>query len=363
MWGVDTRYIRKGLTLLRNRNFRLTSILAPLAGLLLASTNLHAQDNVPILSGALAYVNTTQGGATTFQPILAPVLVVPFGNHILVESRADIRGFFAPENGTSGPYQGQFFAALPFLQVDYIVNKHLTVSAGRFLTPFNIYNERLSPIWIANLQDAPVIFPIGTRTTASSNGGMVRGVAVAEPDWSLNYTAYFSALTTIENLQSGRAVGGRVGMFLPQIGVEFGASYQRFLQTGDYNAAGTYFTWQPPQIPLDVRAEYAHSPGGQGYWLEGALRFAKNRNATTRLSRLQGVARAQQFFKGQPTPQDFLPFTNVNQFDLGLNYFLPHDIRLNSSYGRQYISTGDANIWNIQITYRFLFPAWPGEHK
>jgi hypothetical protein len=53
----------------------------------------------------------------------------------------------------------------------------------------------------------------------------------------------------------------------------------------------------------------------------------------------------------------------VNQFDFGLNYYLPHEVRLNGSYGREYSTAGDANIWNVQVTYRFLFPAWPGEHK
>jgi hypothetical protein len=340
-----------------NRGFAL------LLGLICFLPGVHAQSDVPILSGALAFIGTTSGGATTYQPVLSPVLVAPFGEHWLIESRADVQGFFYQQNGTSGPYNGIFAAGLDYLQVDYIANPHLTVTAGRFLTPFNIYNERLSAVWIANLVDSPVIFTIGTRTSASSNGGMVRGVVVSHPKWLVNYTAYFSALTTTENLQSGRAAGGRTGLFLPQVGIEIGASYQRFLQSGDYNASGMYFTWQPPQIPLDVRGEYAHSPGGQGYWLEGAYRLASSRTSITWLGRLQVVGRIQQYFKGNPTPEDFLPAADVNQFDFGLNYYLPHNVRLNGSYGREYSPAGNANIWNFEISYRFLFPAWPGEHQ
>lgn len=333
-----------------------------LFALLCCATGLRAQSDVPILSGALAFVGNSTGGAVSYQPILAPVLVAPLGDHWLVESRAYIQGFIARQDGTSGPYNGQFFAGLDYLQVDYIANSHLTITAGRFLTPFNMYNERF-PVWIANLEDTPIIYVIGTRTTGSSNGGMVRGAAISHPAWSLNYAAFFSASTTTENLQSGRAAGGRVGLFLPDAGLEVGASYQRYLQDTHYNAAGTYFAWQPPEIPLDLRAEYAHSPGGQGYWLEGAYRLASSRNTSTWLGRLQAVARVQQFFKGTPTPQDFLPAVNVNQFDIGLNYYLPHEIRLNGSYGREFTSAGDSNVWNFAITYRFLFPAWPGEHK
>ena len=168
---------------------------AVLLGILWTASGLRAQSdppNVPILSGALAFLGSTTAGASTYQPMIAPVLVVPLGDKWLIESRADVQGFIARENGTSGPYNAQFSAALDYLQVDYIANTHLTITAGRFLTPFNIYNERLSAVWIANLEDSPIIFPIGTRTSASSNGGMVRGVAVARPTWLVNYTAYFS---------------------------------------------------------------------------------------------------------------------------------------------------------------------------
>lgn len=318
--------------------------------------------NVPILSGALAFQGTTTGGVNSFAPIIAPVLVAPLGNHWLIESRGEIQGFIARDHGRTGPYSGQFFGTFDYLQVDYIADPHLTVTVGRFLTPFNIYNERF-PLWVANLVNTPIIFTIGTRTSASSTGGMVRGVAVARPTWNLTYSAYASAATTTEHLQSGRAVGGRVGLFLPRAGVELGTSYQRFLQNGDSNIAGTYFAWQPPQIPLDIRAEYAHSPGGQGYWLEGAYRLASTRDIETWSSRLQVVGRVQQFFKGHPRPGDLLPSADVNQFDCGLNYYLPHNVRVNGSYGRQYSSAGNANIWNFEIVYRFLFPAWPGGHR
>jgi hypothetical protein len=324
---------------------------------------LHAQDNVPILSGALAFLGSSNGGVQAYQPVIAPVLVAPFGDHWLVEARADVQGYISREDGTTGPYSGIFAAGLDYAQLDYIANSHLTVTVGRFLTPFNIYNERLSALWIANLQDSPIIFTIGTRTSASSNGFMVRGDIVTRPTWVLNYTAYFSASTTTENLQAGRSAGGRTGVFLPRTGLEIGASYQRFLQSGDYNTSGAYFVWQPPPIPFDVRFEYAHSPGGQGYWLEGAYHLADSRNTSTWLSRVQVVGRIQQYIKGHPTPEDLLPSVNVNQFDFGLNYYLPHNVRLNGSYGRQYSSVGNANIWNFQITYRFLFPAWPGGHQ
>jgi len=146
-------------------------VLGTLIALLGIATSVCAQADVPILSGALAFNSSTTGGATTFQPTLAPVLVAPIGDHWLFEGRAQLLGFFFQQNGTSGPYNGQFFATLDYAQIDYIANPHLTISVGRFLTPFNIYNERFSAVWIANLQDSPLIFTIGTRSSSASMGG------------------------------------------------------------------------------------------------------------------------------------------------------------------------------------------------
>lgn len=349
---------------MRLRSKRLSRWRAVLLVSLCVAARAAAQSNVPIISGAAAFVGTDNQGIPFFQPILSPVLVVPLGDRWVIESRGLIQGVYLRENGRSGPYQGRFAATLDYAQVDYLANPHLTVTVGRFLTPFDIYNERFTALWIRNLQDPPIIYTIGTRTSASSNGGMLRGVALVQPNFNLTYAAYFSVLQTTENLQAGRAAGGRLGMFVPHQGVEAGISYQRFLQNQNYNAWGTYFSWQPPPVPLDVRAEYAHSPGGQGYWLEGAMHFAGSRGSTSWIGRLQGVARVQQFFAGNTfDPQNLLPRVDVNRFDLGLNYYLPHDIRVNGSYGRQYSSLGNGNIWNVQVTYRFLFPAWPGEHK
>jgi hypothetical protein len=188
----------------------------------------YAQSETPVISGAVGLLGAKDGALTFFQPVIAPVLAAPFGDRWLIEARADLRGFIARTNGT-GPYEGQFFPTLEYAQVDYNAASWLTVVAGRFLTPFNIYNERFSPIWIGNFQDAPIIFPIGTRTTGYSDGLMARGVLISRKSFQVNYAAYFSALSTIDHLESGRAVGGRTGVFFPKSRLELGVSYLFFL--------------------------------------------------------------------------------------------------------------------------------------
>jgi hypothetical protein len=331
--------------------------------LLSGAITVSAQSNIPIISGGIQYLNSTQGGATTFQPVIAPVVSIPIGQHWLIESRATFDEVIFRENGTSGPYHAQTFSSIDYLQLDYIANSHLTITVGEFLTPFNIYNERLTPVWIHNLSNGPLIFGIGTRTSGSSDGGMVRGVAVSHKNWELNYAAYFSALVNANHFGAGRTAGGRAGVFLPRQRLEVGASYQRFLQDVHLNSWGAYLVWQPYSAPLDLRAEYAHTRGGQGYWIEGAYRLSKFRGPDSWLGRLQAIGRVQQFFLGTPSPGDVLPGADTHQVDFGLNYYLPHNLRLNANYGRQFSVLGNSNIWNVQVTYRFLFPLIPGGSK
>jgi len=127
------------------------------------------------------------------------------------------------------------------------------------------------------------------------------------------------------------------------------------------NVAGAYAWWVPTDIPLQVRSEYAHSDQGQGYWIEGALRFTRKNEITTLASRIQPMVRVQQFFRGS-VPGGLLPGSDTNEADFGLNVYLPQEIRISSSYGRQFSSPTDFNIWNVGITYRFVLPL-AGRHS
>lgn len=340
-----------------------TRIALAIALLLAAAVGASAQGNTPIISGGIQYENATAGGATVFAPIISPVVTIPIGDRWLIESRGSFEELIFREDGTSGPYHAITFSSVDYLQLDYLVNPHMTIVVGDFLTPFNIYNERVAPIWIHNFNDAPLIAGIGTRTSGSSEGAQLRGVAVARKNWELNYSAYFSTLVNARQFASGRTAGGRVGVFVPGQRLEVGLSYQRFLQDLHLNSVGTYVVWQPQSTPLEVRAEYAHSRGGQGYWLEGAYRLSHVRGPDSWIGRLQPIARVQQFYTGTPSAGDANPPVDTQRVDFGFNYYLPHNIRANASYGRQFSSLGNANVWELQISYRFLFPLLPGGSK
>lgn len=322
-----------------------------------------AQENVPILSGGAGFLGATKGGVNSFQPVIAPVISVPLGDRWLIESRADLREFISRENGTSGPYQGEFFGTLEYLQLDFKANSLLTITAGRFLTPFGIFSERLSPIWINKFQDAPIITPIGTGR-GYNDGFMVRGALISRHSYSLNYAAYFSTLSTVNKLESERGAGGRVGIFLTRTRLEVGASYRRALQDTHMNSAGVDLSWSPYRAPLEIKGEWAHSPSGHGYWILASYRLSQLGGTDSALGRFEPVFRMQQFFRSQFIAGDSLPSSNTQRPEWGLNYYLPHVGRLNASYSRQYFSRAtDINVWEFGITYRFLFPLWPGESK
>jgi hypothetical protein len=310
---------------------------------------------VPVVSGGAAFVPFVQGGQTTLVSIISPVVLVPLGDNWLIESRGAFEGDFTRRDGT-GPFGGKIHKQLEYLQLDYIANRYLTVTAGRFLTPFGIFNERLYPAWIRNLQADPLILPL---EQSSSDGAMLRGGFSAAPNVNLNYAAYFSTLSTNATLASDRQVGGRLGAFLPKQRVEIGFSVQHLLQDSHANRFGVHFEWQPRSLPLDIRSEFADSESGRGYWIEPALRLSAVSHAAV-FAHTQVVGRFQQFFTKPGATNGSVPGADTKEPEVGLNYYFMDGLRATGSYGRQLSSAGNANIWTAGVTYRFAFPLGRG---
>lgn len=308
---------------------------------------------VPFLSGGLAFVPTWDAGNPTLVSIISPVLLVPLGSNVVFESRAEFEGDFQRRNGDSGNFTGAVEKSLEYAQLDYSANRYVTISAGRFLTPFNIFNERLYPNWIRNTQTDPLIFPIAT---GSDNGLMFRGGVTLNQRITFNYAAYFSALSALDHLESERHAGVRAGLFLPSERLEIGMSVQHQLQDEYLNRFGFHLQWQPVRVPFELRSEGTYSrQEGQGLWIEGAYRF---RNlGSNLLRRAQLVARTQAFFAG-PLSNDNpdLPSIDARRTEFGVNYYLNDGWKLLASGGRTFTPVGDSNVWTVGMTYRFVMP-------
>lgn len=312
----------------------------------------------PYVSGGGGFITSTKGGNTTYIPVIAPEFVASLGEHLLVESRATVLESYFPRGGVQQGYRHDAFLGLSFLQADVIASPHFTVVAGEFLTPFGTYNERLSPIWISNFEEAPLIFSIGTMGTASSVGGMVRGSAYSNDALNLSYVAYFSALSTNQQFDAERSTGGRLSAYFPRQGLEAGFSFGRLLQNTHENYGGAHLWWEPAGSQFRFRSELARAPHAYGYWAEADYRLAHFGGEQSLVGRLEPVFRMQQTFRSAADPEDGLPFANTRRADFALDYHLPHEVRINTSYSREFAATGNRNIWQTGILYRFLIPLW-----
>ncbi len=315
---------------------------------------------IPILTGSIGTFSFVTGGQNLIDTQINPLLLVPLGDHWLVESRAEFEGQFQrPAAGE--PYGGPVNKHIDYAQVDYIANPYLTITAGRFLTPFGIFNERLYPVWIRFLQPDPLILPINT---APSDGAMLRGGFPVNSGTNMNYALYVSATSIgIGSVDSERHVGGRMGFFFSGPRLEVGGSWQRTLQDDRKNAFGFHASWQPPMAPVSVRGEIARSFEGSGYWVEGAYRLSQAHFWQKQMRHAELVGRMQQFYTGSITTdaaaQLGLPSANTREADLGVNYFLRDGLKAIASYGRGFSSAGNFNQWSYGIAYRFLIPLGP----
>ena len=316
---------------------------------------------VPVIIGGAGFITTFDGGQPHLGPLIAPVLLVPLGDRWLIESRATFESDLSQPPGSSS-FHGKVLKEVDYLQLDFIANPYVTVTVGRFLTPFGIFNERLYPIWIRNLQTDPLILPIGIGPSNASTGAMVRGGFKANSAFNINYALYFSTLSTVSPLDSNRFAGGRVGIFIPESRIEIGGSFQHLLQNDRSNSFGFHGAWQPSAVPLDLRGEYQRSSQGSGYWIESSYRLSQVPVWQYVTRRTQLVARLQQFYVGK-LPSDSLPSVDTRQFEFGVNYYFRDGLRVVSSYGRQFSEAENKNIWTIGLTYRFAFPLGHGDEN
>lgn len=310
---------------------------------------------VPLLTGSTGFISDFTGGQPDLHPIVTPLVLVPIGQRWLFETRATFENELVEVPGRPGFHGGPVEKEVEYAQLDFIANSYMTVTVGRFLTPFGIFNERLYPVWIRNLQSDPLILPIGIGPSNASTGAMVRGGFKAHPQFNINYSIYFSALSTLASLDSDRFAGSRAGIFVSKARLEIGGSFQHLLQQERSNLYGFHMVWQPALLPLDIRAEYAHSKRGSGYWIEPAYKLSQLPFLRDEFRRTQLVARYQRFFTGE-LPSDSLPSVNTKELEAGLNYYFMDGLKASGNYGRQFSSAGNLNVWTMALTYRFVVP-------
>jgi hypothetical protein len=205
------------------------------------------------IAGALAFgytkIQNANPGGFYFGEF-TPDFLLKLNDWIFLEAEIGITGNGSVSSGS-------------FAQADFFVNDWLTVIAGRFVAPIGWYNERLNNPWINKLPgDAPggpsPLF-LQVLPPLSLLGVMAQGsFYLGRSPFKLEYAAYISnglnltpatpgmptinELANLENMEStfsfvtnDKIVGGRLGLWWPEKGLEAGFSA---LYNGDYVAGG-----------------------------------------------------------------------------------------------------------------------------
>jgi len=203
--------------------------------------------------------------------------------------------------------------SLEVANASYLLNDYVTLEAGKFLSPFGIFTERLHPKWINKLPNKPLGYPDGAAQLApeAQIGAQVRGGVPFLSDTKFNYAFYVSngptvqtdavhagelSFTNTDENNHNKAIGGRVG-FLPIPAVEVGYSFETSrvdtrdagdvtLRHNDNIGAllqGVDFTFKreldPLQGILDVRAEQIWSSVDSFDYGTGTRAFKNDRRA------------------------------------------------------------------------------------
>lgn len=177
--------------------------------------------------------NERQFGDVNFKPIF----LWKVSDQLFVEAETEFE--------TGG---GSLDIGLEYANMCYIVNKYVTLHAGRFLPKFGAYRGRFGEGYLNRFANDPVGFGDGGIGAMNEVGvGAQGGFGVG--DSKINYDVYVSngpiLLTDTANAgqfeyegyignNKGKAIGGRFGLLpLSNSSLEIGYSFQRKNKTGD----------------------------------------------------------------------------------------------------------------------------------
>jgi len=172
-----------------------------------------------------------KGETPTFKSALAPIFLWRLNNKLLFEAE--------PEFELAG---SETEVSLEYANLSYILNDYVTLKAGKFLTPFAQFPDRLHPAWINKLPDFPLPFREEGGLVPFSSVGFQASGNVPVGDMNLVYALYAAngpslnrgteepadvgTLFGTNTAENGRtAIGGRIGL-RPLPGLEFAYSFQ-----------------------------------------------------------------------------------------------------------------------------------------
>ncbi len=222
----------------------------------IAQDNSVGEEKLLITGDASVGFGASSGSTSNFEAGVAPRFLWKLNDRIMFDAALDI-GI-----GRDGSGNNATTVDLTIASATFIVNDYLVVGGGLFVAPFAAYHRDYDPSWINKLPDDPLVFGDRAIAPGSVLGAFVGG-AYPIGGTKINYALYASNgpslvtddpsaagsldLTNAQDLNNGKAVGGRIG-FLPTPDLEVGYSFlygdsspngfahtHAFLQAVDFN--------------------------------------------------------------------------------------------------------------------------------
>jgi hypothetical protein len=268
--------------------------------------------------------------------------------------------------------------ALEYADVMYVLNKNMTVRAGKFLLPFGTFMERFHPAWINRLPTRPLGFGHDGIAPSSGIGVELRGAFdLGGP--SLNYAIYSTngprlkdgsiepeeagmlLFQNYEDNNTSKAFGGRLGLLpFSDSSTELGISAYSTNGTGArdsaYEDVGAFlyaidFAFVKQVSPLsgfiDIKAQYNSSNVDTATYVEleddipveysfdnqsnsfyGQLSYRPTMADSDFLKKLELVGRYSDF----NAPEGALWEEKSTQYAFGINYWLTWRSLIKISY-------------------------------
>jgi hypothetical protein len=180
--------------------------------------------HIPMLTGNgfINFEKMSDENSPVLHGALYPILIWKISNKFFFENETDIA---FEENALK--------IDIEYATLHYEVNKFVSIGAGKFLSPFGAFQERIHPSWINKFAEAPLgLGHEGIMVGPMAEVGVELRGGSALGSSKINYGAYISngpALVTgtgdsmmtgmleygnLEDNNNNKAVGGRLG-FLP----------------------------------------------------------------------------------------------------------------------------------------------------
>lgn len=316
------------------------------------------------------YVDSQGEAGSSGQITLAPIFHLQLADRVFVETELELEA----------NDRGKTETAVEYATVSWLINDHVALVVGKFLSPVGYFVQNAHPSWINKLASAPAGFGHGGAAPLSDVGVQLRGGKTFPSGQHVNYAVYLgngprlgaegthvddldldlNVAGSTHNRDGKRVAGGRLG-WMPIANLELGASLARgevVLDAGDfselpepprrYQVAGLDAAWRPISA-LELRGEWIRqrvgdAPGSvvpaqatwRAWYAQGTYRFGAERWET--------VLR----FGDSVSPHGESTF---KQTAIGLNYLLRPNAIVKLSWEFNDSADADANRLLLQFAY------------